>query len=312
MYEDYYGLAEKPFSLTPDPKYFFKSASHASAFDLLQYAIRRREGLTVVTGDIGTGKTMLCRALLERLDGKTFTSRVLNPSLADEDLFGVMLRDFGIVSRRAIRRNCLQRVPKQELVDTLGQFLRSLQPLGARAMLVIDEAQNLPHQVLEHIRILSNLETDTDKLLQIVLVGQSSLRDMLRTPELRQLHQRVSGWYELRPLTAEESGAYVMHRLSVAGGRAAVSFSSGALTLIHRFSGGIPRLINLVCDRALRNGSAAWTDLILPEHVTEAAESLDLAPRRHRTLTWVRTRFTAVAAGARAAALAALGAAALR
>ena len=180
MHEDYYGLSEKPFSLTPDPKYLYKSESHANAFDLLQYAIRRREGFIVVTGDIGTGKTTLCRAVLEQLDRKTFTALVLNPFLSEEDLLRLILQDFGVVSREEMRRGRLAGVSKQDLIDTLNEFLLSLLPLGAGALLIIDEAQNLPRQVLEQIRILSNLETDKEKLLQIVLVGQLNLKELLR------------------------------------------------------------------------------------------------------------------------------------
>ena len=229
MYEDYYGFTEKPFSLTPDPKYLFKSASHANAFELLQYAIRRREGFVVITGDIGTGKTTLCRALLEQIDRKTFTALVLNPFLSEEDLLRLVLQEFGVVSRDEIKRGRLAGVSKQELIETLNEFLLSLQPLGAQALLIIDEAQNLPLQVLEQIRILSNLETEKEKLLQIVLVGQSNLKDLLRRPELRQLDQRVSIRYDLKPLSQEETSAYVQHRLSVAGGGAAVTFAPKAL-----------------------------------------------------------------------------------
>src|SRR5947209_4735872 len=215
MYEDYYGFTEKPFSLTPDPKYLYKSASHANAFELLQYAIRRREGFVVITGDIGTGKTTLCRAILEQLDRKTFTALVLNPFLSEEDLLRLILQDFGVVSREEIKRGCLVGVSKQEMIETLNEFLLSLQTLRAQALLIIDEAQNLPLQVLEQIRILSNLETEKEKLLQIVLVGQPNLKHLLKKPELRQLDQRVSIRYELKPLSREETGAYVMHRLTI-------------------------------------------------------------------------------------------------
>jgi len=200
MYEDYFGFTEKPFSLTPDPKYLFKSASHASAFELLHYAIRRREGFVVITGDIGTGKTTLCRAILEQIDRKTFTALVLNPFLAEEDLLRVILQEFGVVSREEIKRGRLLGVSKAELIETLNEFLLSLQRLGAQAVLIIDEAQNLPLRVLEQIRILSNLETEKEKLLQIVLVGQSNLKDLLRRADLRQLDQRVSIRYDLKPL----------------------------------------------------------------------------------------------------------------
>src|SRR6478672_8392344 len=235
MYEEYYGFTEKPFSLTPDPKYLFKSASHASAFELLQYAVRRREGFVVITGDIGTGKTTLCRALLEQTDRKTFTALVLNPFLSEEDLLRLILQEFGVVSRDEIKRGRLVGVSKQELIETLNEFLLALQSLRAQALLIIDEAQNLPLQVLEQIRILSNLETDKEKLLQIVLVGQPNLKGMLRSMELRQLDQRVSIKYELMPLSPEETGAYVMHRLAIGGGT--VSFSPPALSRIYRCTG---------------------------------------------------------------------------
>lgn len=298
MHEEYFGFVEKPFSLTPDPKYLYKSESHANAFDLLQYAIRRREGFVVVTGDIGTGKTTLCRAILEQLDRKTFTALVLNPFLSEEDLLRIILQDFGVVSRGEIKRGRLAGVSKQELIDTLNEFLLSLLPLGAGALLIIDEAQNLPRQVLEQIRILSNLETDKEKLLQIVLVGQLNLKDLLRSPELRQLDQRVSIRYELKPLTREETAAYVAHRLAIAGGGTVVSFAPKGLDLVHKFTGGIPRLINLVCDRALLGGYSARTNRITPDMVTAAATGLDLAAPRTSLFGWVRRRATAFAAGA--------------
>lgn len=298
MYENYYGFTEKPFSLTPDPKYLFKSATHANAFELLQYAIRRREGFVVVTGDIGTGKTTLCRAILEQLDRRTFTALVLNPFLSEEDLLRLILQDFGVVSRDEIKRGRLASVSKQELIETLNEFLLSLQPLGARALLIIDEAQNLPLQVLEQIRILSNLETDKDKLLQILMVGQNNLRDLLRQRELRQLDQRVSIRYELKPLSAEETGAYVMHRLAIAGGGAGVSFAPKSLARVYRYTRGIPRLINLVCDRALLAAYSDHTNRVLPAHVKHAAESLDLVLRRDSVLHWIRGRAAAFAAGA--------------
>ena len=298
MHEEYYGFTEKPFSLTPDPKYLYKSESHASAFDLLQYAIRRREGFVVVTGDIGTGKTTLCRAILEQLDRKTFTALVLNPFLSEDDLLRLILQDFGVVSREEIKRGRLAGVSKQELIDTLNAFLLSLLPLRAGALLIIDEAQNLPYQVLEQIRILSNLETDKEKLLQIVLVGQLNLKDVLRSPELRQLDQRVSIRYELKPLTREETSAYIAHRLTIAGGGAVVSFAPKALELVHRYTNGIPRLINLVCDRALLGGYSARTNRITPDIVTAAADGLDLAIQRRSVFGWVKRRAASFAAGA--------------
>jgi general secretion pathway protein A len=298
MYEEYYGFTEKPFSLTPDPKYLYKSETHANAFDLLQYAIVRREGFVVVTGDIGTGKTTLCRAILQQLDRRTFTALVLNPFISEEDLLKTVLQDFGVVSREEVKRGRLAGVSKQDLIDTLNEFLLSLQPLGARAVLIIDEAQNLPLQVLEQIRILSNLETEKEKLLQIVLVGQLNLQGVLRAPNMRQLDQRVSIRYELRPLTRDECAAYVAHRLAIAGGSATVSFTTRALDLVHRFTEGTPRLINLLCDRSLLGGFSERTSRITPELVTRAAKNLDLPLAPPAWVAWLRRRAPLLTTGA--------------
>jgi general secretion pathway protein A len=278
MYETYYGFAEKPFSLTPDPKYLYRSESHGNAFDLLHYAIRRREGFVVVTGDIGTGKTTLCRALVGAIDRTTFTALVLNPFLSEEDLLKRILQDFGVVSRDEIKTARLAGVTKQELIDALYDFLLSLIPLKASAVLIIDEAQHLPLGVLEQIRMLSNLETDKEKLLQIILVGQLNLQPLLRSPEVRQLDQRVSIRYELKPLDRDSVAAYIAHRLTIAGRAAAVAFTSPAMDDVHRLSGGIPRLINLICDRALLAGFSLHTRRITADMVAQAAEGLDLAP----------------------------------
>jgi len=277
MYESYYGFNEKPFSLTPDPKYLYRSESHANAFELLQYAIERREGFVVITGDIGTGKTTLCRALLEKIDRRTFTALLLNPFLSEEDLLRAILQDLGVVSRSGERLPGRQ-PSKQELVNTLHDFLMSLVPIGGRAVLIIDEAQNLPLPILEQIRILSNFETDKEKLLQIFLVGQLNLLPLLRSPELRQLDQRVSIRYQLRPLTDDEVGAYVSHRLAIANGSKRVVFAPAALRLVYDYSAGIPRLINLLCDRALLAGYTAQTMRIDEDLVVTAAEGLDLKP----------------------------------
>jgi general secretion pathway protein A len=298
MYESYYGFAEKPFSLTPDPKFLYRSPSHAGAFELLQYAIRRREGFVVITGDIGTGKTTLCRALLETIDRTTYTALVLNPFLSEEDLITRILQDFGVVSREELRAGRLGRAGKQELIDTLYDFLLGLVPLKARAVLIIDEAQSLPLSVLEQIRILSNLETDKEKLLQIILVGQLNLLGQLRSPDLRQLDQRVSIRYQLEPLDEDGVAGYVSHRLAVAGGSGAVGFTTRAIEAVHRLTGGIPRLINLVCDRALLAGFAERVSRITPEMVDHAARSLDVQTSTGRPWFAWAIRHAAVFAGA--------------
>jgi type II secretory pathway predicted ATPase ExeA len=307
MYEDYYGFTEKPFSLTPDPKFLFKSEAHANAFELLQYAVRRREGFVVVTGDIGTGKTTLCRALLEQIDRNTFTALVLNPFLSEEDLLKLILQDFGVISRDDVKRGRLAHVSKQELIETIYDFLLSLLPLRASALLIIDEAQNLPMPVLEQIRILSNLETDKDKLLQIVLVGQLNLQPLLKAPQMRQLDQRVSIRYQLRPLTRDEVAAYVSHRISVAGGSESVVFQPKAIDMVQRRTKGIPRLINLVCDRSLLAAYASRTNRVTSDIVFQAAESLELADHAPSSLGWLRRRASVYVAAAGASVSLAVG-----
>ena len=276
-YESYYGFPEKPFSLTPDPKFLYRSESHANALELLLYAIQRREGFVVITGDVGTGKTTLCRALAEKVDRRTFTALVLNPFNSEEDLLRAVLQDLGVVSSGEETAGA-RKPTTQELVSTLHDFLLSLVPIGARAVLVVDEAQSLPLSILEQIRILSNFETDKEKLLQIFLVGQLSLVSLLRSPELRQLDQRVSIRYQLKPLREEEVAGYVAHRLAVANPASGVVFSPTALRVVHDYTGGVPRLINMLCERVLLDGAAAQTMRIDEALVATAAETLDLKP----------------------------------
>ena len=291
MYEDYYGFVEKPFSLTPDPKYLYKSESHANAFELLQYGIRRREGFVVVTGDIGTGKTTLCRAVLDQLDRKMFTALVLNPFIAEDDLLRLILQDFGVVSRDEIKRGRLAGVSRQELIETLNDFLLSLLPLRATALLIIDEAQNLPRPVLEHIRMLSNLETDKEKLLQIILVGQLNLKDVLRTPELRQLDQRVSIRYNLKPLNGEETAAYVAHRLTIAGGGLGGELHAEGAAGRAPHHGGDPAADqSRLRPRAARGAYSERAQRVTPDMVRSGAASLDLAAPRSSMMGWLRTQ----------------------
>jgi general secretion pathway protein A len=286
MDESYYGFSEKPFSLTPDPKFVYRSQSHVNAIELLQYAIARREGFVVITGDTGTGKTTLCRALAEKVDRRTFTALVLDPFNSEEDLLRAILQDLGVVSRGEAHAGTLSPT-KQQLVNTLHDFLLSLVPIGARAVLVIDEAQSLPLSILEQIRVLSNFETDTEKLLQIFLVGQLSLIPLLRSPELRQLDQRVSIRYQLKPLREAEVAGYVAHRLAVVNPAHGVVFSPTALRVVHDYTGGIPRLINLLCDRVLVDGSSSQTTRIDEALVATAAEALDLKPMVRSTRSFL-------------------------
>jgi general secretion pathway protein A len=276
MYEDFYGFVQPPFSLTPDPRFLYRSESHDLALQQVWQAIRRKEGFIVLTGDIGTGKTTLCRTLLEQFDQTTFTALILNPFLSVEELLREVLLSFGVVSKDAMKTGRLSTASKHELVRTLHDFLLSLVPLHGSAVLIIDEAQHLSAEVLEEIRVLSNLETNDQKLLQIVIVGQLNLLDVLQKAELRQLDQRISIRCSLKALTREEVEAYVTHRLWVARGSTGVTFTPKAFDLVHALSGGIPRMINLICDRSLMIGCEKQTSRIAEEHVAGAATQLGL------------------------------------
>ena len=274
MYEDFYGFVQPPFSLTPDPRFLYRSESHDVALQQVWQAIRRKEGFIVLTGDIGTGKTTLCRTLLEQFDQTTFTALILNPFLSVEELLREVLLSFGVVSKDALKTGRLATASKHELVRTLHDFLLSLVPLHGSAVLIIDEAQHLSNDVLEEIRVLSNLETNDQKLLQVVIVGQLNILDILNQPDLRQLHQRISIRCFLKPLTREEVEAYVTHRLWVARGSTSVTFTPKAFDLVHSFSGGVPRMINLVCDRALMVACEKQSSRIAEEDVVKAAGHL--------------------------------------
>jgi len=216
-YEAHHGLIEKPFSLFADPRFLYRGRVHGPAFDDLLAAIQRREGLIVVTGDIGVGKTTLCRSAIEHLDRKTFSAFVPDPFMSREDLLKTLLIDFGVVSADELGSGRLGTASRLELSYVLREFLDSLVSLDAVAVVIIDEAQNLSLPVLEEVRILSE-PVGREKLLQVVLVGQLELEAQLKLPQMRQLDQRVSIRYELKPLTREETSAYVAHRLTIAGG----------------------------------------------------------------------------------------------
>ena len=276
-YEPFYGLSEKPFSLSPDPRFLYRSPAHGPAFDELQAGIRRREGLIVLTGEIGTGKTTLCRSVLKHLDRRTFSSFVADPFVSREDLLKTLLVDFGVIAIGDLTGGRFAGASRSDLSYPLYEFLDSLVPLQAFAVLVIDEAQNLSLPLLEEIRILSELER-REKLLQVVLVGQPELRSSLKLPEMRQVEQRVSVRCELTALDAAGVAGYVHHRLGVAGrGESRVEFTAPALEAIHEGSLGVPRLINRICDRALQRAYASqWMQVDAP-FVRAAIQDLDLS-----------------------------------
>jgi len=277
LYEPYYGLSEKPFSLSTDPRFLYRSASHTPVFQEVLAGIRRREGLVVLTGEIGMGKTTLCRSVLGALDRKTFSAFVPDPFVTREDLLKILLVEFGVVSADDLVRGRLQGASRAELSYPLYEFLRSLEPLDAFAVLLLDEAQNLPVPLLEEIRILSDLE-DTRRLLQVVLIGQPELSTALRLPHMRQMRQRVTTHCELQPLGREGVYGYVGHRLTVAGATGdRLRFTVEALDLVFEASGGVPRVINRLCDRALQHGQQARAATIGPDLVRAAIDDLQLA-----------------------------------
>ena len=259
MTEEYFGFRQAPFSLTPDPSFAFAAESHERALRVILHGLSRHEGLMVITGDIGCGKTTLCRRLLPTLPARSFLSLVLNPFLTADDLLKQVLEDFGLVSSEDLRRGPLMRASCHELARTLHEFLKSLEQIDGTAIIIVDESQNLPLKTLEQIRLLSNFETNTRKLLQIVLVGQRNLEPILELEELRQLNQRVSRRCRIEPLKESELPAYINHRLEAAmppGERPQVKFSAGAVKTIGGLSHGVPRIVNLLCDRALEIGYA--------------------------------------------------------
>jgi general secretion pathway protein A len=267
MYLEFFGLREKPFGLTPDPKFLFFSEKHREALDHLLYGIHQKEGFVLISGDTGTGKTTLCRALLERLDPREVaTSLILNPLLNEEELLRAILEDFGLPSAGVTRK---------ELLDVLNRFLLKTLAAGRTAVLIIDEAQHLSTECLEQVRLLSNLETHKEKLIQIILVGSEELPAKLEAFELRHLQQRISLRYHLRSLDRRETRSYLQHRLNMARAAGSTSFDKGAHREIYRFSKGVPRLINIIAERSLLAAYLAESRKIRRTHVVEGRQSLN-------------------------------------
>lgn len=288
MYTAFYGLFEKPFSLSPDPRYLFFADGHREALAHLRYGIDQGEGFIAVTGEVGTGKSTLCRALIEGLGEDTEFAFLFNPPRSATELLQAIAHEFGLVPAGRQRHG---------LNDQLNQFLVDRKQQGLRVLLIIDEAQNLDTDVLEEIRLLSNLETANSKLIQIVLLGQPELDRKLDSRELRQLRERISVRWFLGPLSREEAGAYVAHRLQVAAGEKRDVFTPGALREIFRRSGGIPRRINLLADRCLLAGFGASEHQIGRAVVRRAAAEIEggRAPRRFGA-SWLNPRIALAAA----------------
>ena len=266
MYLPFFNLRESPFNLTPDPHFLFLSSQHEEALSHLLYGIHERKGFIEITGEVGTGKTVLCRALLEQLDDSVSTALIFNSYLTRTELLEAISRDFGLATEDATGA---------ALIDRLNTYLLSEFSAERNAVVVIDEAQNLEPTVLEQLRMLSNLETTRGKLLQIVLVGQPELRDKLRLPGLRQLDQRIAVRFHINELSRAEMDQYVMHRLQVAGADNGITFTRCALKLIYRYSGGLPRRVNLLCDRALMTAFVHETRRINGAIVRQSARDLN-------------------------------------
>lgn len=253
MYLDFYGLKENPFNVTSDPNFLYFSKAHKEALLYLLYGIREKKGFLEITGEVGAGKTTLCKALLNQLDKNTKTAFILNSNLSELQLLEAIMEDFGLHPARRT---------KISLLRQLNNFLLEELKKNSSVVLILDEAQNLKPQTLEAIRLLSNLETDKEKLFQIVLVGQPELRRRLNSPSLLQLRQRIGIRFHINPLEKEDIDKYIYHRLKVAGSNDNVHFTEGAVDGIFRYSGGIPRLINVVCDKALLSGFVLETKII--------------------------------------------------
>ncbi len=294
MYLEFYGLKEPPFSITPDPRYVFLSERHRDALAHLLYGIGKggSGGFVQLTGEVGTGKTTLCRLLLEQLPENTHVALVLNPKLSPVELLETICEELKLDV--GDRRGSLK-----GLVDTLNAYLLDAYAQGLRVVLIVDEAQELSVDALEQVRLLTNLETPTQKLLQIILLGQPELRDKLNQPELRQLAQRITARYHLTPLDRHETEAYVRHRIAVAGGPR-VPFSRLGLRAIYQRSGGIPRLINVIADRALMAGFAREQESLGERLIDRAADETLPGNARywlHRYGRWAMAAALLIAAG---------------
>lgn len=269
MYLDFFGLREYPFNITPDPRFLYYAPHHREAYDHLMYGIRERKGFIELTGEVGSGKTTLCRAVLANLAHDVETALILNPSLTETQLLRAMLNDFGLDVRGRDRL---------DYIETLNEFLLEKCRERTNVALVIDEAQDLSPQVLEQVRLLSNLETDQQKLIQIVLCGQPELKKRLARPDLRQLRQRITVRYHLPPLSLDDTLMYIRHRLWIAGSDGGVFFDQGAVREIYKHAKGSPRVINAVCDNAMLAGYVARTARIDVRCIRKAIRQLEGLP----------------------------------
>ena len=279
MYATHFGLAQDPFSIAPDPHYLFMSERHREALAHLLYGLGGGGGFVLLSGEIGTGKTTVCRCFLEQIPAQCNVAYIFNPKLTVGELLRSVCEEFHV----AIAPGASGTLTVKECIDPLNAFLLRTHAAGQNNVLIIDEAQNLEAEVLEQLRLLTNLETNERKLLQIVLIGQPELKDMLRRPELEQLAQRVIARFHLDALTESETAQYIAHRLAVAGHTGALPFDRAALRRVHALSRGVPRRINLLCGRALLGAYAEGRSIVQPATVNKAAREVFDAPGK---LAW--------------------------
>jgi general secretion pathway protein A len=267
MYEQFYGLKEKPFEITPDPRFLYMSEQHREAYAHLTYALNETKGFTVITGEVGTGKTTLIQMLLARLDGHTRTAHLFNPKLSTRDFLNYICHDLGLKTEGL--------TTKGELLTLLHSFLLECYARKERVVLIIDEAQTLSPKLLEEVRLLTNLETPKSKLLQVILMGQPELDKILSDQRFRQLRQRISVRYHLKPLNRDETREYIEKRLKVAGARDCHLFGDGAVREIWKRSNGVPRIINVLCDNALVTGYVEEKRPIDRKIIRDVARDMD-------------------------------------
>jgi len=275
MYEKFFKLREKPFEITPDPRFIYLSDSHKEALAYLTYAVNEGKGFTVITGEVGTGKTTLIRMVVSRIEGQVRTAYVFNPRLDTEDLLHYICDDLGIKTR--------QNLTKGQLIYLLHHFLLDCYKKNERVVLVIDEAQALNPELLEEVRLLTNLETSKSKLLQVVLVGQPELDKTLSDPKFRQLKQRISVRYHIKPMSLTETEEYIFRRLKIAGARHEVIFDPAAIREIHEQSGGIPRIINVICDNALLTAYSYERKMVGKAIIKEVLRDLEGGGQRRKS-----------------------------
>ena len=286
-YAAYYRFTQRPFSLTPDPKFYFRSRSHARVFDALSAAIARRESVMLVLGDLGVGKTTLCRTLLDLQERKSRAALVGNALLSPEDLLRLMLQDLGAMTTEEIQQGALQGATRAQLLVMFDAFLERLKATGDGALMIVDEAHSLPPSTKEQVMEIAALSANHDRVLQLLLAGQPALGGAPMLPS--HADDRLSARCRLQPLGRDECEGYIIHRVAIGGGNA-VTFSTAAIDVIYALSGGIPRFVNLLCERALHEGATREANRIEPAMIESTAAALDLIRLRPKRFRWYGTR----------------------